>query len=151
MEIKLEDLTGPEIKDLLEEHLKFMYAVSPPESVHALNLDELRQPEISFWSAWEGDDLLGCGALKALGPDEGEIKSVNTAIRHRRKGVANRIMDHILSVARDRGYKKLYLETGSEPEFAPARHLYTSLGFEECLPFADYTNDPNSYFMQLEM
>lgn len=151
MEIKIDDLTGPEIQSLLDEHLKFMYAISPPESVHALNLDELRQPEITFWSAWEDGDLMGCGALKALGSDEGEIKSVNTVVRHRRKGVANRIMDHIISSARMRGYKRLYLETGSEPEFAPARQLYTSLGFTICAPFADYTDDPLSTFMTMEL
>jgi putative acetyltransferase len=151
VEIKNDNLSGPEIQSLLEEHLKFMYAVSPPESVHALNLEELRQPEITFWSAWEDGDLMGCGALKALGPTEGEIKSVNTVIRHRRKGVANRIMDHIITTARKSGYKRLYLETGSEPKFSPARRLYASLGFSICAPFADYNNDPLSTFMTLEL
>jgi putative acetyltransferase len=151
VEIKNDDLSGPEIQSLLEEHLKFMYAISPPESVHALNLDELRQPEITFWSAWEDGDLMGCGALKELGAGEGEIKSVNTAVCHRRKGVANRMMDHIITTARERGYHRLYLETGSEPEFAPARQLYTLLGFTVCSPFADYSDDPLSIFMTMEL
>ncbi len=130
MNIIVDDLTGPEIQSLLAEHLRFMYAISPPESVHALDLDELRQPEITFWSAWDDrGELMGCGALKALGDGEGEIKSVNTAPHHRRKGVAKQMMDHIITIARIRGYKRLYLETGSEPEFAPARQLYESLGF----------------------
>ncbi len=152
MEIRIDDLTGPEIQSLLAEHLRFMYEISPPESVHALDLDELRQPEITFWSAWDDDgDLMGCGALKALGAAEGEIKSMNTVSRHRRKGVARQLLEHIITVARIRGYKLLYLETGSEPEFAPARQLYTSLGFTICPPFADYTDDPLSTYMTLTL
>ncbi len=152
MEINIDDLTGPEIQSLLADHLRFMYEISPPESVHALDLDELRQPEITFWSAWDDDgDLMGCGALKALGAAEGEIKSMNTASRHRRKGVARQLLEHIITVARIRGYKRLYLETGSEPEFAPARQLYASLGFSVCPPFAEYTDDPLCTYMTLTL
>ena len=152
MKINIDDLSGPEIQSLLAEHLRFMYEISPPESVHALDLDELKQPEITFWSAWDDDgDLMGCGALKVLGSAEGEIKSMNTASRHRRKGVARQLLEHIITVARIRGYKRLYLETGSEPEFAPARQLYASLGFSICPPFADYTDDPLSTYMTLTL
>ena len=152
MEIKIDDLTGPEIQSLLAEHLRFMYEISPPESVHALDLNGLKQPEITFWSAWDDDgDLMGCGALKALGAAVGEIKSMNTSSRHRRKGVARQLLEHIITVARIRGYKRLYLETGSEPEFAPARQLYASLGFSICPPFAEYIDDPLSTYMTLTL
>jgi putative acetyltransferase len=151
MEIRIDDLTGPKIKALLEDHLKFTIETTPPESIHALQLDELRKPEITFWTAWEDGDLMGCGALKALSPNDGEIKSMNTASRHRRKGVASRMLEHIISQARTRSFTRLYLETGSQPEYAPARQLYASLGFTECGPFADYTDDPNSVYMTLPL
>jgi putative acetyltransferase len=151
MEIRIDDLTGPEIQSLLVEHLKFTVETTPPESIHALQLDELRKPEITFWTAWEYGDLMGCGALKELSFDEGEIKSMNTASRHRRKGVASRMLEHIISEARSRSYTRLYLETGSQPAYAPARQLYASLGFSECAPFADYTDDPNSVYMTLSL
>jgi len=151
MEIRIDDLTGPEIQSLLVEHLKFTIETTPPESIHALQLDELRKPEITFWTAWEDGDLMGCGALKALSPIDGEIKSMNTASRHRRKGVASRMLEHIISQARTRSFTRLYLETGSQPAYAPARQLYASLGFTECGPFADYTDDPNSVYMTLTL
>ena len=152
MKIKVDDLTGPEIQSLLAEHLRFMYEITPPESVHALDLNELQQPDITFWSAWDDDgDLMGCGALKALGSVEGEIKSMNTVSRHRRKGIARKILEHIIHEARNRGYERLFLETGSEPEFAPARQLYATLGFIVCSPFADYTDDPLSTYMTLAL
>lgn len=151
MEIRIDDLTGSEIQSLLVEHLKFTRESSPPESFHALQLDELRKPEITFWTAWEDGDLMGCGALKAMGSGEGEIKSMNTAPGHRRKGVASRMLEHIIAEARSRSYTRLYLETGSQPAFAPACQLYTSLGFTECAPFAGYTNDPNSIYMTLKL
>jgi putative acetyltransferase len=151
MEIRIDDLTGPEIQSLLEEHLKFTYETTPPESIHALQLDELRKPEITFWTAWEDGELMGCGALKALGFGEGEIKSMNTSSRHRRKGVASRMLEHIIAEARSRSYTRLSLETGSQPAYAPARQLYASLGFSECAPFADYTDDPNSIYMTIDL
>lgn len=147
MEIKIDDLTGSEITDLIREHLLGMSLISPPESIHALNLDELRRPEITFWSVWEGNELLGCGALKEHGPQHGEIKSMRTATKHQRKGVAKRILDHIMEEAKRRGYYKLSLETGSMNAFEPAKRLYESLGFEYCNPFSDYKDDPNSVFM----
>jgi putative acetyltransferase len=147
MRIELDDLTRPQVQALLREHLEDMYAVSPPESVHALDLDALRKPEITFWSVWEGDQLLGCGALKALDARHGEIKSMRTAPAHRRRGVARVVLQHIIEEARRRRYERLSLETGSMDAFLPAQQLYESFGFEYCAPFADYVLDPNSVFM----
>ncbi|MFO1309431.1 MAG: GNAT family N-acetyltransferase [Burkholderiales bacterium] len=124
-----------------------MRAISPPESVHALDLDGLRRPEITFWTAWSGNALLGCGALKELSPDHGEVKSMRTARAHRRSGVARAMLAHIVAAARRRGYQRLSLETGSMAEFAPARSLYERFGFRYCEPFAGYVDDPNSVFM----
>lgn len=147
MEIRLDTLRGPEVIQLLNEHLHSMTLHSPPESIHALDLEALRQPEISFWSVWQGPELLGCGALKELARRHGEIKSMRTATGHLRKGVAATLMRHILAVARKRSYERLSLETGSAPAFAPARRLYASFGFEFCEPFGDYVLDPYSVFM----
>ncbi|MCC6350740.1 MAG: GNAT family N-acetyltransferase [Candidatus Eisenbacteria bacterium] len=147
MEIRLDDLRGPEIRALLEEHLANMRRISPPESVHALDLDGLRQPGIAFWTVWESGALLGCGALKELDARHGEIKSMRTAGSARRRGVARALLAHILAEANRRGYARLSLETGSQPEFEPARRLYESFGFARCGPFAGYTDDPNSVFM----
>ena len=147
LEIRTDDLRGPEIIALLEEHLRMMYVVSPPESVHALDLGRLRQPDITFWTAWEGARLAGCGALKELSKEHGEIKSMRTAESHLRKGVASKLMRHMLEEARRRGYRRLSLETGSMSYFEPARRLYASFGFAECGPFEGYVEDPNSTFM----
>ena len=151
MHIRLDDLRGPEIRELLEEHLRNMREISPPESIHALDIEALRRPEISFWTAWEGAELLGCGALKELDPRHAEIKSMRTASGHRRKGVARKILDHLLDEARRRRYGRLSLETGSAAAFAPARTLYASVGFACSRPFAEYVDDPNSVFMTLEI
>jgi len=147
MEIRVDDLTGPEIAQLLREHLRDMHALSPPESVHALDLDGLRGPEITFWTVWEGDELLGCGALKELGPRHAEIKSMRTSRTHLRRGVARAMLSHILEEARRRGYARLSLETGSMKAFEPARRLYAGFGFEACGPFSGYVEDQNSTFM----
>ncbi len=147
MEIKLDDLSGPEIAALLQEHLDQMASQSPPESIHALDLTGLRKPEITFWTAWEGDQLLGCGAIKALDAHHAELKSMRTAAAHQRKGVAKRLLHHILVEAKARGFRQLSLETGSQEAFAPARNLYAAFGFTPCAPFADYWADPNSFFM----
>lgn len=151
MEIKLDDLTGPEVAALIGEHLQGMALHSPPESIHALNLDGLKKPEITFWSAWEQDELLGCGALKELDGQHGEIKSMRTATAHLRKGVAKRILAHIIEEAKRRGYLRLSLETGSMEAFEPAKRLYASFGFQYCEPFSDYIEDPNSVFMTKEL
>jgi putative acetyltransferase len=149
MEIKIDDLQHPAIHALLNEHLQNMYELSPPESVHALNLEKLRLPEITFWTAWEGDVLLGCGALKELDRKHGEIKSMRTPVAQRRKGAGRAILAHIIEVAKARGYERLSLETGTAEAFLPAQKLYSSFGFTTCGPFGDYRNDPNSVFMTL--
>ena len=151
MEIRIDDLRGPEIAALLERHLAFCRATSPPESVHALDLDKLRKPEITFWTAWDGTQILGCGALKEIDPSHGEVKSMHTALEHRGKGVAANVLQYMLSEARARSYKRLSLETGSQVEFAPARALYARHGFTVTGPFADYRLDPNSVFMTLDL
>jgi putative acetyltransferase len=147
MEIRIDDLTGPEIARLLTEHLADMHANSPPESVHALDLDRLRQPEITFWTIWDEDRLAGCIALKQLDPQHGEIKSMRTPRELRGRGAARLLLQHLIAEARRRDYRRLSLETGSQAFFEPARLLYASFGFEECAPFADYREDPNSVFM----
>jgi len=151
LQIREDDLTGVEIVCLLREHLKDMYELSPPESVHALDLGALRSPDITVWSAWEGDELLGCGALKELDSRSGEIKSMRTAETHRGRGVASRILEQIMREARRRAYDRLNLETGPAPEFAPALALYMRYGFEYRGPFAEYFEDPNSVFMTKEL
>lgn len=151
MEIIIDDLRGPEIQALLQEHLDRMKLYSPPESIHALDLEALRQPEITFWTVWENGDLLGCGALKELDAQHGEIKSMRTSARHLRKGVAKALLTHIIEEARQRGYKRLSLETGSHEAFAPARSLYAAIGFTYCEPFAEYHLDPYSVFMTMEL
>lgn len=151
MQIEIDDLTRPEIHALLEEHLRSMRSLSPAESVHALDLEQLRAPAITFWSAWEGALLVGCGALKELTPKHGEVKSMRTPATLRRRGVAGAILAHIVGVARSRGYERLSLETGSMDAFAPARILYESAGFVRCGPFGDYTDDPNSIFMTMSL
>lgn len=147
MLIRVDDLAGPEIRALLEEHLRSMHELSPPESVHALDLAALRRPEITFWTAWSNGALLGCGALKELDPAHGEVKSMRTADAHRRTGVGRAVLEHIIAVARTRSYSRLSLETGSMEAFLPARRLYESFGFGYCAPFGDYAEDPNSVFM----
>jgi putative acetyltransferase len=151
MDIKIDDLTGVKVAELIREHLQNMAEHSPPESVHALDLESLRKPEITFWSAWEGDELVGCGALKELDKQHGEIKSMRTSSSHLRKGVAKRVLQHIIDEAKRRGYQRLSLETGSMEAFEPARRLYASFGFRYCEPFSDYIEDPNSVFMTKEL
>lgn len=151
MKIKIDDLRGSEIAALLEEHLRCMVEVSPPKSCHALNLERLRRPGITFWSAWEEGELVGCGALREIDPRHGEIKSMRTAKAHLRRGVATRMLEHIVIEAKRRGYCRLSLETGAMPYFEPARQLYRSFGFCLCPPFEGYVEDPNSVFMSLEL
>ncbi len=147
LEIHLDDLSGPEIRSLLEEHLAHMRSISPPDSVHALNIDALRRPGIWFWTAWHADSLAGCGALKEINPQHGEIKSMRTAAQFRGRGVARMMLAHLIEAARERGYTQLSVETGSQPEFEPACRLYGRSGFEFCPPFEGYVEDPHSVFM----
>ena len=124
---------------------------SPPESIHALDLDGLRRPEVTFWSVWQNAELMGCGAIKELDSRHGEIKSMRTVSSHLRKGVAATLIRHMLDEARRRSYRRLSLETGSMEAFAPARTLYAKFGFTPCAPFADYVEDPYSVFMTREL
>jgi putative acetyltransferase len=151
MQIRIDDLTGPDVIRLLHTHLQSMQLQSPPESVHALDLDGLRKPDVTFWSVWQDSELMGCGALKELDPRHGEIKSMRTVTSHLRKGVASRLIRHILDEARRRSYARLSLETGSTEGFLPARRLYARFGFEACAPFAEYIEDPFSVFMTREL
>lgn len=147
MFIKIDDLRGPEIAQLLQAHLDGMRAISPAASVHALDLAALRQPDITFWSAWEGDQLCGCGAIKQLNAEHAELKSMRTAAAHLRKGVAAQLLAHIIASAEQRGLRHLSLETGSTQDFAPAHKLYEQFGFVRCGPFEGYVPDPFSVFM----
>lgn len=151
LQIRLDDLSDPRIEAFMQEHLQDMYAVSPPESVHALDMDQLRQPDIAFWSAWlpgaDGSTLVGTGALKRLDAEHAELKSMRTSARHRGQGIARQVLAHLLQEARTRGFCRVSLETGPQPFFEPARQLYFQHDFVECGPFADYGPDPYSFFM----
>ena len=151
MEIRVDDLSGAEIAAFLDEHLRDMRAASPPESTHALDLEGLKKPDITFWTVWDDRQLVGCGAIKELNPKHGEIKSMRTRASHRGKGIGAFVLQHILREAQARGYERLSLETGSMPFFEPARALYRKHGFCDCQPFADYTLDPNSVFMTRDL
>ena len=145
--IRVGGLDDPRVVALLHEHLAGMHALSPPESIHALDLDGLRHPDITFWTAWRDGVLLGCGALKQLDVAHGEVKSMRTVTTHRRSGVGATMLAHIVDEARRRGYRRISLETGSMEGFSPARRLYERTGFGYCAPFADYIEDPNSVYM----
>jgi putative acetyltransferase len=147
MDIQIDDLSRADIVELIREHLRSAALHSPPESIHALDLDGLRDPAITFWSARENDELMGCCALKELSETHGEIKSMRTAAAHQRKGVAARLLQHMLDEAMRRGYERVSLETGTMAAFAPARELYRRFGFEPCPPFAQYFEDPYSVCM----
>ena len=154
--IDRDDPARADVHQLLSEHLADMFATSPAESVHALDHSALSAPSITFWTARQDGKLLGCGALKLLDPPggpsrHGEIKSMRTASDARGRGVATLMLRHILDDARARGLVRVYLETGTEDYFAPARRLYTRHGFTECPPFAGYVLDPNSVFMELRL
>ena len=140
-----------DVQELLGEHLADMFATSPAESVHALDSAALSGPAITFWSAREEAEVLGCGALKMLQPGQGEIKSMRTAAHARGRGIATLLLRHIVDEARRSGYGRLYLETGSQEFFAPARRLYQRHGFSTCPPFGDYGEDPNSVYMTLAL
>jgi putative acetyltransferase len=151
LRIERDDLLRAEVRALLREHLTSMYSLSPPESVHALGVEALKSPDVTFWTVWEDDVLMGCGALKELDATHGEIKSMRTPAKLRRRGTGRAILTHIVAEARARGYTRLSLETGSMVEFEPARKLYESFGFSYCGPFGPYREDPYSTFMTLEL
>lgn len=142
-----DDLSGGEIVALLELHLKEMHSWSPPCSVHAMPVERLRAPDVTFWSAWDGDRLAGCGALKRLDAEHGEVKSMRAHDDYRGRGVGKAILVHLLDQARRQGFTRLSLETGTSDHFAAPRGLYAAHGFEQCGPFSDYEPDPFSYFM----
>ena len=147
LDIRRDDVTGPEIIALLTRHLDEMHALSPPESVHALDLDGLRRPEMTLWTAWEDGVLLGCGGLKMLDAAHGELKSFHTARDARGRGVATAILARIMQEASLRGLRRLSLETGRPEPFRAARDLYARHGFVECPPFGNYWDDPFSVCM----
>lgn len=151
MKILEGDLDDGRVIALLDEHLQGMADHSPPESIHALDIDGLKDPNVTFWTIWRDDELYGCGALQELDPKHGEIKSMRTAAAHLRKGVAAAMLEHIVNEARRRGYERLSLETGSGPGFDAALAFYEKHGFVYCEPFANYTDDPFSRFMTLEL
>ena len=144
-------LDDPRVVDLLHTHMTRARAETARGSSHALDLSGLRAPEVTFWSAWEGDAVVGVGALKRLSTDHGEVKSMHTAEAARGRGVGSALLQQILAAARARGMSRLSLETGSWPYFAPARALYARHGFVECGPFGEYREDPNSVFMTLAL
>ena len=146
MEPIVDDLSGPEIAAFLEEHIRDMRAVSPPESKHALDLAALRSPDITFWTLRHEGRIAGCCALKRLNETHGEVKSMRTSATLRGQGIGARLLDHLIREARTRGYSRLSLETGAMDFFEPARRLYRKFGFRECGPFSAYREDPNSVF-----
>jgi putative acetyltransferase len=144
-------LDDPRVVDLLHTHVIRARAETAPGSDHALDLSGLRAPEVTFWSAWEGDAVVGVGALKRLSGDHGEVKSMHTTEAARGRGVGSAMLRQIMAAARAHGMSRLSLETGSWPYFEPARALYARHGFVECAPFGEYREDPNSVFMTLAL
>lgn len=147
MNIVVDDLSGPRIAEFLHEHVQEMRSITPLESKHALDLDGLRKPEVTFWSVRDGSSVVGCGAIKRLDTVHAELKSMRTAPARKRSGIASLLLDYILTEAKRMGFTRLSLETGAAEFFLPARKLYEKFGFEYCEPFADYQPDPNSVFM----
>ncbi|MEU6414396.1 GNAT family N-acetyltransferase [Microbispora sp. NPDC046933] len=147
MRIVEDDLSGPQIAEFLREHVREMRSITPLESKHALDLDGLRTPDVTFWSVMDGDTVVGCGAIKRLDPAHAELKSMRTAVARKRSGIASLLLGHIITEAGRMGFSRLSLETGSADFFLPARRLYEKFGFGYCEPFADYRPDPHSVFM----
>lgn len=145
--MRVDDLSGQAIRALIARHLSGMHEHSPPESVHALGVEKLKDPAVTFWSAWIGGELAGCGALKRLDAERGEIKSMRVADKFLGRGVGRAILEHIVAEAQKCGLRSLWLETGSAEAFRPALALYASTGFKRCGPFEGYTDDPFSVFM----
>ena len=151
MEIIIDDLLKPEVINLVMEHKQSMLKITPEESVHALDLNELKDDLITFWTIWDKGELMGCGALKELGNNEGEVKSMRTHASYLRQGIAKKMLEHIIEQAKIIGYTNLYLETGTSGEFIPAHMLYRKLGFEKCSAFSKYEEDGSSCFMMLTL
>ncbi|AGQ96944.1 MULTISPECIES: GNAT family N-acetyltransferase [Vibrio] len=151
MRIEIDNLERPQVIALLEEHLQDMYATSPPESVHALDVSKLKLPSITFWTGWDGEQLLGCVAMSQLEDGHAELKSMRTTPSARKQGVASRLLNHVIEQAKHQGIQRLSLETGSMAFFEPAHRLYEKHGFVYCEPFGDYQPDPNSRFMTLAL
>ena len=149
IEIRAGGLDDARVQQLLTDHVADMYATSPAESVHALDLDALRGPGLAFWSVWDGQLAVGCGALKILDDGDVELKSMRTSAASRGKGVGTALLQHLLDEARRRGAKRVLLETGSQLFFAPARRLYERHQFSQRGPFGGYAEDPNSCFYEL--
>ena len=151
MTIKLGDFTDAQVINLMRIHLDSMHANSPPGSVYALDLSGLQRPDISFYTVWDGEQLLGCGAIKELHAAAGEIKSMRTDPGHLRRGVAARLLEHIIATARGRNYVRLSLETGSGPAFDPALALYRKYGFVQGGVFGDYVPAAFNQFFHLDL
>ena len=147
LRIVADDLSGEQTARLIDSHLADMHRWSPPESVHAMPRERLSRPDIAFFTAWRDDEIAGCGALKQIAPDHGEIKSMRVAPTALRQGVGEAILLHLMAEARQRGYARLSLETGKPGEFQAARELYAKHGFAECPPFGGYTDDGFSLCM----
>ncbi len=147
MKIKIDKLESLEVKQLLQEHHEDMLQHSPPESVHALDLSSLKSADVTFWTAWINDELAGCGALKKLSENHAEIKSMRTSRQFLRKGVAAKLLTHILAAAKTQSFARISLETGTMGAFIPAQNLYKSFGFQTCQPFANYQEDRYSLFL----
>ena len=150
-EISLDDPRAPDVRLLLATHLTFARAPTPPEDAHALDVDGLLDPSVTFLSFRRDGVLLAVGALKRLDEEHAEVKSMHTVSAARRQGIGRRMIEHLIAVARDAGYRRLSLETGSMAEFAPARALYASVGFEVCEPFGEYRASPNSTYMAIDI
>ncbi|WP_067573126.1 GNAT family N-acetyltransferase [Nocardia acidivorans] len=151
MRIVVDDLSGAEVIGLLEAHVAEMAANSPADSMHALDVEALRKPNMTAWSVWDGEELAGCGALEEHDPGFGEIKSMRMTEAFRGRGVASALLRHIMKEAGARGYSRVSLETGAGEFYTPAVRLYERHGFERCGPFAEYTDDPHSVFMTREL
>lgn len=146
-----DDLSHPDVVALIELHLRAAFENSPPGAVFALDLSGLRAADVTLWTLWEGEALLGMGALKQLDAEHGELKSMRTAPAHVRRGVARAMLGHLIAEAKARGYRRVSLETGSNAPFAAARALYEAAGFVECGPFAGYVDAAFSRYYLLEM
>lgn len=146
-----DDVTGPEITALIALHLAAVDDGTAAEYRFALGVEALRAPGITLWSLWEGTNLLGCAALKDLGEEQGEVKSMRTDPAHLRRGVAGQLLGHLIGQARARGWHRLYLETGTNASFMPAHALYRRFGFVDCGPYADYVESPHNRYMTLAL